>query len=206
MGLDMYLNKSVSRYRKDDGTYSTNMNDCKFDKFGRSNSVEFKTQAAYWRKCNQIHRWFVENVQSGNDDCREYDVEIDQLKSLRELCMSILRAVDGQVVRVPKSKLEEFEKNNGKYGDKLPVFMKIDASNLDGIQGSCYHVLSKKQREVCESKLPTVRGFFFGSTEFDMWYVYEFATTVMMLDELLADYEKEKANGSWVHYTYQASW
>lgn len=32
-------------------------------------------QVAYWRKANQIHRWFVDNVQNGKDDCRDYDLE-----------------------------------------------------------------------------------------------------------------------------------
>lgn len=37
MDLDMYLKRSYSKYRKDDGTFSTNWDDSKFDKFGRSN-------------------------------------------------------------------------------------------------------------------------------------------------------------------------
>ncbi len=36
----------------------------------------------YWRKSNQIHQWFVENVQGGKDDCAEYSVSFDQLKLL----------------------------------------------------------------------------------------------------------------------------
>ena len=41
---------------------------------------------AYWRKSNQIHNWFVNNVQQGIDDCREYYVSHDKLKALREAC------------------------------------------------------------------------------------------------------------------------
>ena len=36
----------------------------------------------YWRKSNQIHKWFVENVQGGKDNCDEYSVSLDQLKLL----------------------------------------------------------------------------------------------------------------------------
>ena len=41
---------------------------------------------AYWRKSNQIHNWFVQNVQQGQDDCREYYVSHEKLEALRETC------------------------------------------------------------------------------------------------------------------------
>jgi len=41
---------------------------------------------AYWRKANQIHGWFVDNVQEGNDNCREYYVSHDKLRELVRLC------------------------------------------------------------------------------------------------------------------------
>ena len=40
---------------------------------------------AYWRKANQIHKWFVDNVQGGNDNCGEYYVSHEKLKSLLDL-------------------------------------------------------------------------------------------------------------------------
>jgi len=45
---------------------------------------------AYWRKSNQIHNWFVQNVQQGQDDCREYYVSHEKLEELRELCRKVL--------------------------------------------------------------------------------------------------------------------
>ena len=74
MGLDMYLNKSYSKYRRDDGTFSTNLDDFKSDVYGRSNRVTFTEMVGYWRKANHIHKWFVDNVQEGIDDYREYYV------------------------------------------------------------------------------------------------------------------------------------
>lgn len=46
-------------------------------------------QVGYWRKANQIHRWFVENIQKGKDDCGEYYVSVEQLKELMFLCKSV---------------------------------------------------------------------------------------------------------------------
>lgn len=47
-------------------------------------------EAAYWRKANAIHRWFVDNVQDGEDDCGHYDVSREQLADLATLCDDVL--------------------------------------------------------------------------------------------------------------------
>lgn len=49
-----------------------------------------KAKAAYWRKANQIHAWFVDNVQGGEDECRPHYVSRDQLRELRDLCQQAL--------------------------------------------------------------------------------------------------------------------
>jgi hypothetical protein len=47
-------------------------------------------EVGYWRKANQIHKWFVDNVQNGVDNCGEYLVKEDQLANLLETCKLIL--------------------------------------------------------------------------------------------------------------------
>lgn len=49
---------------------------------------------AYWRKANQIHRWFVENVQNGVDDCGMYEVSKRKLEELLETCEIVLKHHD----------------------------------------------------------------------------------------------------------------
>jgi hypothetical protein len=49
---------------------------------------------AYWRKANQVHGWFVREVQKGNDNCGEYYVSQDKLKELRDLCQKALDTRD----------------------------------------------------------------------------------------------------------------
>ena len=46
-------------------------------------------EVGYWRKANQIHRWFVENVQSGTDDCGSYWVSREKLEELLDLCKQV---------------------------------------------------------------------------------------------------------------------
>lgn len=47
-------------------------------------------EAAYWRKANAVHKWFVENVQDGKDECEPHVVTREQLESLIEDCMLVL--------------------------------------------------------------------------------------------------------------------
>ena len=48
--------------------------------------------AGYWRKANQIHNWFVQNVQNGVDEGQESYVRCEQLGQLKSVCEAILRA------------------------------------------------------------------------------------------------------------------
>lgn len=52
-------------------------------------SLTIKQTVLYWRKANAIHKWFVDNVQDGEDNCREYSVSIDELKVLLGLCKKL---------------------------------------------------------------------------------------------------------------------
>ena len=56
--------------------------------------VDVSVNVAYWRKANQIHKWFVDNVQGGEDDCGDYYVSHDKLRELRETCRQALFAKD----------------------------------------------------------------------------------------------------------------
>ncbi len=68
-------------------------------KYGRSHIIE---QVGYWRKANAIHKWFVENIQDGIDDC-SYHREVTQgdLEELRDICHEILCNPDVADDRLP---------------------------------------------------------------------------------------------------------
>jgi hypothetical protein len=44
--------------------------------------AEVALTVGQWRKANQIHGWFVRNVQNGDDDCKQYSVSREQLQEL----------------------------------------------------------------------------------------------------------------------------
>lgn len=44
--------------------------------------AEIVEMVATWRKANAIHKWFVDNVQDGEDNCKEYYVTKEDLQKL----------------------------------------------------------------------------------------------------------------------------
>ena len=94
MGLEMYLEKKIyigANYCNNNVQGEINL--VKNDKPIKINldKVTFVTESvAYWRKANQIHNWFVENVQDGEDDCRKYHVHFEKLQELVDTCVKVL--------------------------------------------------------------------------------------------------------------------
>lgn len=103
MGLDMYLRRSryVKNWDHDDEkkVVTLTINGAIVPLENVSSIVE---EVGYWRKANQIHKFFVDIAiaqTSGGmwqlqptrgDDCLPVYVEIDDLKRLRDLCQQVL--------------------------------------------------------------------------------------------------------------------
>lgn len=81
MGLDMYLRRRVYLGGHFEHNRITGLDELNF-------------HAGYWRKANQIHKWFVDNVQGGKDDCGDHYVPAEKLKELRELCVRAIETKD----------------------------------------------------------------------------------------------------------------
>jgi hypothetical protein len=95
MGLDMYLEKRTYVRQWEHQTPEEQYN-VEVTKGGKPVKIDPKRvtyvieEVGYWRKQNQIHQWFVENVQNGEDNCAEYCVSKGQLEDLLEICKKIL--------------------------------------------------------------------------------------------------------------------
>lgn len=105
-------------------------------------------EVGYWRKANMIHKWFVENVQDGKDDCYFHMVSKDQTKTLYRLVQKVLNKE-----------------------------VKPDQS------------------------LPTQRGFFFGSMDYDDINYHHLRRTKEILEKVIleTDFDKEVL-------IYESSW
>lgn len=136
------------------------------------------TEIAYWRKANQIHNWFVETLGGGEDNCQRIYCTVDNLKELLETCKKVKKA----------SKL--VEKGTHK------VYSLEESKQID----KPYKVI--EDPTVAQQLLPTTEGFFFGSTEYDEYYLEDIDNTIEQLTKILKDLENE----SEVSVFYQASW
>jgi hypothetical protein len=108
-------------------------------------------EAGYWRKANHIHKWFVDNVQNGVDECEEHEVSREQMEQLLSVCK--------RVIADPKTS---------------------------------------------EELLPTSGGFFFGSTDYDEYYLSGVEGTISILEEILSPENEEKYR--FVDFYYRSSW
>lgn len=95
MGLDMYLNakRYISKYRDEELGTKLAQEFPELAKIGKAlNGVS--VEAMYWRKANAIHKWFVDNVQKGVDDCGYYYVSRDDIMSLLDTVIETLDSRD----------------------------------------------------------------------------------------------------------------
>jgi hypothetical protein len=155
MGLDMYLNAkkfhSDAEWRKpgDRAEYARLKQVSGVGTILETQElphIYLEVSVGYWRKENAIHKWFVDNCQGGEDDCRYAYIAREQLQELKDLCEKIIA--------------------NPKKGDDL---------------------------------LPTQSGFFFGSTDYDEWYIKGLKDTVEIVDRALS------MPAEWEFY-YHSSW
>jgi hypothetical protein len=80
--------------------------------------------------------------------------------------------------------------------------IEVSNANLQKLFNLCNEVLATP--ELAPNKLPTESGFFFGSTEYDEWYIKGLKETVEILRPLLDPVPSFYADD--VSYYYQASW
>ena len=137
-------------------------------------------EIAYWRKANQIHKWFCDHLEGEVDNCQDVYVTYEQIQELVDTCKKVLDStelVDGEVCG---------SKSLSKDGKKWIKNM---------IPGKVL-----KDSRVAEELLPSQSGFFFGGTDYDEWYWDDLKHTVEMLEPLL------KQKDSYADLYYSASW
>ena len=93
MGLDMYLTKEI--YIGANWEHSGVTGQIRLKKNGIPIPINLRRvstiteEVGYWRKANQIHNWFVQNVQDGIDECQKSWVSAEQLKQLYNTCKKV---------------------------------------------------------------------------------------------------------------------
>ena len=96
MGLDMYLTKKHYVQRWDHHPaekqfeVTVNQGGQPYGHIIADKIKYIEEEAGYWRKSNHIHRWFVDNVQEGIDECQEAYVSSRKIEELHSVCKEVL--------------------------------------------------------------------------------------------------------------------
>ena len=88
MGLDMYLNAKRYLWHSED-ELADKVGEL-FPELGDSRVKEVTAEIMYWRKSNAIHKWFVDNVQEGVDECQESWLDREKLEALLAVINEVL--------------------------------------------------------------------------------------------------------------------
>ena len=164
----MYLTRKVY-VRSENDDCKVILNGIELDTKGLY-SLEFKS--VYWRKSNQIHNWFVKNVQGNNDDCDKYYVNKEILQELISICKKDIAYLES--LEYDLSEEEEDWITKEKYTYKIYKDVNEDKINL-----------------------PTTSGFFFGSTEYNEYYKKDLEDTVEMLEKEIVKEGNFYYSSSW---------
>jgi hypothetical protein len=84
----MYLNAKRFLWHNEDELADRVSN--AFPELGKARIKEVTAELMYWRKANAIHKWFVDNVQGGLDECQESWVSQEQLEQLLAVIEEIM--------------------------------------------------------------------------------------------------------------------
>lgn len=179
MGLDMYL-KAKKYINSEDSSkiedFFPELSDFK-SSVGIPKISEVVADIGYWRKANHIHQWFVKNIQDDADDCGEYYCSREKIQELLDICTKLLTA-------------KYNESNSRITSDEWQPVMPNEIVPCD---------TTESPDSMAQSLLPTTRGFFFGSTDYDVWYWRNILSTAEQLKECL------KLPLDWSFY-YHSSW
>jgi hypothetical protein len=88
----MYLNAKRFLWHNEDEL--ANKISQEFPELDGARVKEIRAEVMYWRKSNAIHKWFVDNVQEGEDDCGYYEVSREQLGELLQTIIMVLEERD----------------------------------------------------------------------------------------------------------------
>ena len=187
MGLDMYLHRKENVYGEPAiEIKKANKLPLRDEEHPQYEWVQLVTECAYWRKANAIHKWFINNCGEGDENRRTMEVSLEDLKELLRVCREVLQSielVDGKV-----SNGYTIRKNSKGKIEKVYNF--VDGKVI-------------KDATICKKLLSTCSGFFFGSTDYDEYYVECIQETIEQLEGVIKDAEESDKD---VWFEYYASW
>ena len=133
----------------------------------------------YWRKANCIHNWFNNHIPGVCNRC-ECIVTKENLINLLNDCKEVL---------------------NNSVIIEGTIITSIDWDAIRGWHEELEPGKIIKDTSIAEKILPTCNGFFFGSTDYDQYYIDHIKYTITKLEKIL-----QKTNFEEYDIIYSADW
>lgn len=124
-----------------------------------------------WENSNHIHKWFVDNIQNGNDDHKEYVVNIEDLEHLCECFEKVMEIFDGKTF-TNKDNTDTYTYNK----DKTEFSYKYYNYSV---------ILTYQEVEKLKTILPRQDGSDVGSTEYNCDYFFDVVNTYIIIKYIL---------------------
>lgn len=179
-----------------------------------------KHEVCYWRKFNALHKYFNDHFnEQDNDNCVNMYMGIEDIRELLnklEVLRKKVKLVDGWTMsgrtsdRVKKGTEVDLVDGKKKKVEDLAVgdVIKVASERCPSGQAVVRYTVADKDDEVlcsynyqergkvvdnyklCEDELPTEDGFFFGSTDYDEWYLENVDSAIEQLKKVVAEHKK----------------
>lgn len=144
-----------------------------------SQGVIINDHLCYWRKFNALHHYIAKNYGDlENDNCVDIHLEISDIEDILE----ILKKVQDTMKTTTKTRLDS--------------------------RGNEYKEEVITNPKAVEKIFPTADGFFWGSTDYDDYYIDEVNRTVDVLEQVVREHKKLVDTGEVepydINYVYNA--
>lgn len=206
MGLDMYLERFPRNKTREQLDAESDEAWAKGIDYWREHIRKVR-EVAYWRKVNWLHGFIVRTFADGVDECQPIELSRSDVETILSECLDAADVLSGK--RLICQKEVTVDGRNPTFEDDTSVeplvidfrcgYLVYAKELLDKTEDG-YWKVEECVKEQLDSILPPERGFFFGSYEYDEWYVYDLCHTIAMLTSALNEWDDN------YRYVYQASW
>lgn len=179
MGLDMYFEKRTYvknwKHMSDEERHEVTVKGKEAKHIRPKRIKEIVEEIGYLRKVNSVHNWIIQNVADGVDNCQEIYLSETDMKELLTTINTVLEScelVDGII-------------NNGYTFENGEKKMNTEKGKV------------VKDSSVAEELLPNTEGFFFGSTDYDEWYVNDLKEAKEILETAVSEAGSIYYRASW---------
>lgn len=149
--------------------------------------IVYPQEDVYFRKANFVYRYFQPYLE--DEECI---VTKDMVTELIDRCNKVLATVNAKKMFCKNGTLVKdfwFKFRKGEDYTNITIGRKAEEDKrIEAFRKEC-GLRTKKFTDTVEDLLPTQSGFFFGSTDYDEWYVSDVMSCKRQFEKLLKNWK-----------------